>query len=90
MNNSATLYFGLCFLFFGFLLLQGCEKNPPTIVPREAKGKEAVIHFHNMKDEPKYVHIKRTDRFSKASVEKRREERERARGIFRKQNRWDP
>ena len=90
MYNRSIAYFGLFGLFFGALLLQGCDKKPPTFVPREAQGKEAVVHFENMKGEPKYVHIKRNDRFAKKNIERRRLQRERDRGFVRKQSRWDP
>lgn len=71
------------------LAMTGCERKPPTFVPAKDYGKEAVIHFDTMKDQPKYIRVKKREARSKEAVQRRREAKEMARGVYRKKNLWD-
>ena len=92
MNHSRYLTFVLL-LFAGiasFLCLAGCEKNPPKFVPKVEYGKEAVIHHDQMADQPEFLRVRKNDREAIAkAIAARREMRDKARGVYKKQSIWD-
>ena len=71
------------------LSLSACEKKTPEYRLKYEVGKEAVVHYDDMKDQPKFLKIKRSSYDKRKAIEERRVAREKARGIYRKESLWD-
>ncbi|MCB0323193.1 MAG: hypothetical protein KDD69_06445 [Bdellovibrionales bacterium] len=71
------------------VLLVGCEKKAPEYRAKIEMGAEAVQHFDQMEDQPKYMHVKKDVADKKRAILDRRMQREKSRGIYRKQSPWD-
>lgn len=86
LNNRKGLL-----LFFAALMAGsvGCEAPEPTYRLKIAVGEDAVQHYDLMKDQPKYTKIRRREWDKKKAIEERRINRDKARGIYRKESLWD-
>jgi hypothetical protein len=66
-----------------------CEPPPPQYILKAEVGEAAMVHWDDMKDQPKYIKVKKTPFEKRKAIMERRIMRERARGIYRKESRWD-
>ncbi len=66
-----------------------CDPPPPQYILKAEVGEAAVVHWDDMKDQPKYIKVKKTPREKRKAIMERRIMRERSRGIYRKESRWD-
>jgi hypothetical protein len=71
------------------IIFVGCERPKPNYVLKTEVGEASYVHFDDMKEQPKYIKMRKTPAERRKAIQQRREERERSKGVYRRKNRWD-
>ena len=71
------------------LFLGGCERPEPIVVLKDPMGREAIVGYTELKDQPRYLRYKKSPYMRKKIAELKQRQRERQRGRFPRESRWD-
>lgn len=75
-------------LFIPFLLV-ACERPEPQFVLKSEVGESTSPLWEDLKDDPKFIKVKKSEIDKQRELEKRRVERRERKGIYLKANPWD-
>ena len=81
---------GYCLLLLLGLTLSGCEKKEAQYILKPEVGDTTVSHFDLMSDQPKYMRVRKSEYERARAIEEQKKLRDKARGLYAKQSRWDP
>lgn len=79
MKNSLAK---LLFILLLLLIAQGCKRKEPEYVLKSENGEQAVAHFDQMEDQPKYLRVKKTQWERAQDLERKKEARDKSRRLY--------
>jgi len=83
------IYLKILVILTVMLLTTACEKPEPQYILKTEVGDVAYTHFKYSNEKTKFVKMKKNSEERRKQIRKNRELRDRAKGRYKKQSRWD-